>query len=74
MWVPKPSAICPSAAGSRLPGELVQGSAKCQDHLGNIWQSVLQPWFGVEGPAGDRVRALVGTSLEFGTWQGLTQR
>jgi AcrR family transcriptional regulator len=54
--------------------ELMQGSAKYQDHLGNIWQSVLQPWAGIDGPDADRVRALIGTALEFGTWQAMTQR
>lgn len=54
--------------------ELVEGSQSYQDHLGRIWQSAMQPWAGVAGPRGNAVRALIGTALEFGTWQALTQR
>lgn len=54
--------------------ELVQGSAPYRDHLGRIWQSVLEPWQGARGRRGDRVRALVGMALEFATWQALCRR
>lgn len=53
---------------------LVEGSVAYQDHLGRIWQSVLEPWSGLKGTAGQTVRALAGNALEFGTWQALTQR
>ncbi|MEP6468643.1 MAG: TetR/AcrR family transcriptional regulator [Chloroflexota bacterium] len=54
--------------------ELAAGSAPYQDHLGRVWGTVLEPWAEKSGPAGDRVRALVSTALEFGTWQALTRR
>jgi AcrR family transcriptional regulator len=54
--------------------ELVEGSAAYQDHLGRVWQTVLEPWMSVRGEAGQRIRALAGTALEFGTWQFLTER
>lgn len=54
--------------------ELAAGSAPYQDHLGRIWGTVLEPWAEASGPTGDRVRALVSTALEFGTWQALTRR
>jgi AcrR family transcriptional regulator len=54
--------------------ELAAGSAPYQDHLGRIWATVLEPWAEISGPSGDRVRALVSTALEFGTWQALTRR
>ena len=54
--------------------ELAAGSAPYQDHLSRIWGAVLEPWVEVAGPAGERVRALVSTALEFGTWQALTRR
>jgi len=54
--------------------ELVEGSASYQDHLGRIWQTVLEPWMSTEGEVGQRVRALAGTALEFGTWQSLARR
>lgn len=53
---------------------LVDGSVAYQDHLGRIWQSVLEPWYGLEGAVGETVRALAGIALEFGTWQALTTR
>jgi AcrR family transcriptional regulator len=54
--------------------ELAAGSAPYQDHLGRIWGTVLEPWAETSAPTGDRVRALVSTALEFGTWQALTRR
>jgi AcrR family transcriptional regulator len=54
--------------------ELQRGSQEYQDHLGRIWQTVLAPFGHVRGKRGERMRALVGTALEFGTWQGLTRR
>jgi AcrR family transcriptional regulator len=54
--------------------ELARGSQSYQDHMGRIWQTVLAPWRRVRGARGERIRALAGTSLEFGTWQGLTRR
>ena len=54
--------------------ELVEGSASYQDHLGRIWQTVLEPWMSTEGEVGQKVRALAGTALEFGTWQSLARR
>jgi AcrR family transcriptional regulator len=54
--------------------ELAAGSAPYQDHLGRIWGTVLEPWASTSGPKGNRVRALVSTALEFGTWQALTRR
>ena len=54
--------------------ELVEGSAAYQDHLGRVWQTVLEPWMATAGEAGQSVRALAGAALEFGTWQSLTQR
>lgn len=54
--------------------ELVEGSESYREHLGRIWQTVLEPWAPMPGPVGERVRALAGTALEFGTWQSLTQR
>jgi AcrR family transcriptional regulator len=53
---------------------LVEGSAAYQDHLGRVWQTVLEPWMSTRGEVGHRVRALAGTALEFGTWQSLTER
>jgi AcrR family transcriptional regulator len=52
---------------------LVEGSAAYQDHLGRIWQSVLEPWVTL-GAAGATVQALAGNALEFGTWQALARR
>lgn len=54
--------------------ELVEGSAAYQDHLGRVWLTVLEPWMSTPGEAGERVRALAGAALEFGTWQSLTER
>jgi AcrR family transcriptional regulator len=54
--------------------ELVEGSTAYQDHLGRVWHTVLEPWATMPGEAGQRVRALAGAALEFGTWQSLTQR
>jgi AcrR family transcriptional regulator len=54
--------------------ELVEGSAAYQDHLGRVWQTVLEPWMSTPGEVGQRVRALAGTALEFGTWQSLATR
>jgi len=54
--------------------ELVEGSAAYLDHLGRVWQTVLEPWMATPGEVGQRVRALAGTALEFGTWQALTKR
>jgi len=54
--------------------ELAAGSAPYQDHLARIWGTVLEPWAEIPDPRGDRVRALVSTALEFGTWQALTRR
>jgi hypothetical protein len=54
--------------------ELAAGSAPYQDHLARIWGTVLEPWATISGPSGDRVRALVSTAMEFGTWQALTRR
>jgi AcrR family transcriptional regulator len=54
--------------------ELAAGSSDYQDHLGRIWATVLGPWMRVRGGRGARVRALVSTALEFGTWQALTTR
>lgn len=54
--------------------ELVEGSASYQDHLGRVWQTVLERWMATPGEAGQRVRALAGTALEFGTWQFLARR
>ena len=54
--------------------ELVEGSAAYQDLLGRVWQTVLEPWMSMPGQVGQRVRALAGTALEFGTWQSLTKR
>ena len=53
---------------------LVEGAAAYQDHLGRVWQTVLEPWMSTPGQVGQRVRALAGTALEFGTWQSLTKR
>jgi AcrR family transcriptional regulator len=54
--------------------ELVEGSVAYQDHLGRVWQTVLEPWMSTPGELGQRVRALAGTALEFGTWQSLARR
>lgn len=54
--------------------ELAAGSSSYQDHLGQLWHSVLKPWAELRGGRGDRVRALASTALEFGTWQALTRR
>lgn len=54
--------------------ELAAGSSEYQDHLGRIWGTVLTPWNRLRGTRGQRVRALVSTALEFGTWQALTTR
>jgi AcrR family transcriptional regulator len=54
--------------------ELATGSQSYQDHMGRIWQLVLAPWQRLRGARGERVRALAGTALEFGTWQGLSRR
>jgi AcrR family transcriptional regulator len=54
--------------------ELARGSQSYQDHMGRIWQTILAPWQRLRGARGERVRALAGTALEFGTWQGLARR
>ncbi|MDP8905142.1 MAG: TetR/AcrR family transcriptional regulator [Chloroflexota bacterium] len=54
--------------------ELVEGSARYRDHLGGIWQAVLEPWASTPGVAGERARAIAGIALEFGTWQSLARR
>jgi AcrR family transcriptional regulator len=54
--------------------ELAAGSSRYQDHLGRIWGTVLASWSRLRGARGARVRALVSTALEFGTWQALTTR
>ena len=54
--------------------ELAKGAEPYQDHMGRIWQTVLGAFGHVRGKRGERVRALVGTALEFGTWQGLVRR
>jgi hypothetical protein len=53
---------------------LVEGSAAYMEHLGRVWQTVLEPWMSTPGEVGQRVRALAGTALEFGTWQSLAGR
>jgi AcrR family transcriptional regulator len=54
--------------------ELAKGSQSYQDHMGRIWQTVLEPWQRVRGARGARIRAIAGMALEFGTWQGLARR
>jgi AcrR family transcriptional regulator len=54
--------------------ELAAGSSEFNDHLGQVWGTVLQPWGRRRGARGQRVRALASTALEFGTWQALTVR
>lgn len=54
--------------------ELAAGSSEFNDHLGQVWATALQPWARRRGARGQRVRALVSTALEFGTWQALTMR